>query len=111
MKKILNYYFLILLLTLSNSVCAQTLSHKKYDLKDVILISKALDYYLASSQLKIDAPVAYIEYINETEMAIHFRSGDIDLSYDGSKSGNHFFKIALIKKNGEWIPNKITGVR
>jgi 1-aminocyclopropane-1-carboxylate deaminase/D-cysteine desulfhydrase-like pyridoxal-dependent ACC family enzyme len=111
MKKLLKYYFFAVLLILSNSIYAQAITSKKYDLKDVILISKALDYYLAHNQLRIDMPVAYIEYINENELTIHFSSGDINPAYDGSKSGNHFFSIKLTKKNGEWIPNKITGVR
>jgi hypothetical protein len=110
MEKILKNYLFILLLLAGSSAFAQTFS-KKYDLKDIVIISKAYNYYLLHDQLNIDNPVAVIEYINENEIAIHFKSGDIDFTYDGSKPGNNFFKVTLLKKNGEWIPNKITGVR
>lgn len=110
MRKIL--LFLILFVGISSSSFAQKrYAVKKYALSDVLIISKALNFYLKNNVLKIDQPIAGVEEIDENTLAIHFTSGTTDDQYEGNRPGNNFFTVTLSKSNGEWMPVKITGMR
>lgn len=96
---------------MSISIAAEKYTVKRYVLSDVLVIAKALNFYLKDNVLKIDQPIAGVEEIDKNTLKIHFTSGATDTVYDGNKIGNYFFTVTLTKSGGEWLPIKITGMR
>lgn len=98
-------------MSISPSLAQKKYAVKRYILSDVLIISKALDFYLKDNILKIDQPIASVEEIDKNTLTIHFTSGENDAVYEGSKPGNYFFTVTLTKSGNEWLPIKITGMR